>query len=221
VAAAPAAPAPAPAAPAAPDEAQPGSAPAASDSAPLVPTSDLGGSRQPATVKSSRQEPTDEALAAEEPTVRAAANGAVTIKDFEFAPTTVNVSVGDSVTWLNQGPTTHTATAKDGSFDSGNLAKGKSFSHKFTKAGTYSYFCKPHPFMTAKVVVAGAGSSGSSGSSGSGSGSAGASGSSGSSSSGSSSSGTLATTGVDLLPWALFGFSLLAFGASLRYRLTD
>jgi hypothetical protein len=134
--------------------------------------------------------------------------------------------VGDSVTWTNQGPTTHTATANGGEFDSGNLSKGKSFSHKFTKAGTFSYFCKPHPFMKAKVVVNGAGSSGSGGGSGSGSGSGSDSGSSGDSGTGgesadSGSSGSLARTGVDLIPWSLFAFSLLAFGAALRYTLAE
>ncbi len=216
----------------APVEQDPAPAPASASDAPLVPTSQLPAepAAEPRAVRSSREDSDDEADAApaKEATVRAAANGAVTIRDFEFAPTTTTVNVGDSVTWLNQGPTVHTASANDGSFESGNLAKGKSFSHKFTKAGTFSYFCKPHPFMTAKVVVkaGGSGSSGS-GSSGAGSGSdsgsgdtAGATGSD-AGTSGSGSSGDLAQTGVDLLPWALFGFSLLAFGASLRYRLTD
>jgi plastocyanin len=194
--------------------------------APLVPTGDLStdDSAAPHPVRSTRQADTEPASDKADPIVVAAANGAVTIRDFEFVQKSVTVNVGDSVTWLNQGPTVHTASAKDGSFDSGNLAKGKSFSHKFTKAGTYSYFCKPHPFMTAKVVVTAAGSSGSGGSD--------SSGSSGSGSSGDDSSGTagasadsgsgdsLASTGVDLIPWALFGFSLFAFGASMRYTLT-
>ena len=161
-----------------------------------------------------------------DPPVNAAANGAVTITDFTFAPGTVNVKVGDSVTWLNRGPTVHTATASDGSFDSGNMARGKSYSKTFTSAGTFSYICTPHPFMKGKVVVTAAGS-GSGGASGSGSGSggsgsdsgdtAGATGSGGDS----SGSGSLASTGADLVPWSLFGFSLLAFGAALRFRLTD
>src|SRR6185503_17789469 len=115
----------------------PAAAPAQNTS--LVPTRDLGddNSAEPHSVKSTRQADTEPASDKGDPIVVAAANGAVTIKDFEFVQKSVTVNVGDSVTWLNQGPTTHTATAKDGSFDSGNLAKGKSFSHKFTKAGTY------------------------------------------------------------------------------------
>jgi plastocyanin len=204
-------------------------APAATPSdAPLVPTDNLSDDSadtpEPRSVKSTRETETEPADDKADPTVVAAANGAVTIKDFEFVQTSVTVSVGDSVTWLNQGPTAHTATANDGSFDSGNLSKGKSYSHKFTKAGTFSYFCKPHPFMKAKVVVTGAGSSGSGGSD---SGGSGGSGSSGDDSSGTAGAGadsgsgdSLAKTGVDLIPWALFGFSLLAFGAAMRYTLT-
>ena len=192
---------------------------------PLVPTSNLSAdAAEPRSVKSARESDTEPADDKADPTVVAAANGAVTIKDFEFVQTSVTVNVGDSVTWLNQGPTAHTATANDGSFDSGNLSKGKSFSHKFTKAGTYSYFCKPHPFMKARVVVTGAGSSGSGGSDSGGSSGSGSSGDAGSGSAGatadSGSGDSLAKTGVDLIPWALFGFSLFAFGAAMRYTLT-
>jgi plastocyanin len=223
--------------PAAPDATQAAAAPAA-DSAALVPTGDLAAADEPAAPaapapaaepratkrKREKTEPVTD-TAESDPPARAAANGAVTIKDFSFAPATVTISAGDSVTWLNQGPTTHTATASDGSFDSGNLAKGKSYSKTFSSAGTFSYICKPHPFMKGKVVVTAAGSgSGSAGASGSGSdsGSSGSGDSAGTSSSGGdSSSGTLANTGADLIPWSLFGFSLLAFGAALRFRLTD
>jgi amicyanin len=77
----------------------------------------------------------------------------VTIKDFEFTPATVTIKVGGTVTWTNNGPTTHSVTADDGSFDSGNLSQGKTFSHTFQTAGTFSYHCSPHPFMKANVVV--------------------------------------------------------------------
>ncbi len=79
--------------------------------------------------------------------------GAVTISDFKFTPPSITVKVGDTVVWTNNGPSTHTATADDGSFDSGNMAQGKTFSHTFQTAGTFSYHCTVHPFMTAQVVV--------------------------------------------------------------------
>jgi plastocyanin len=77
----------------------------------------------------------------------------VTIKDFEFTPASITVAVGSTVTWTNDGPSTHTVTADDGSFDSKDLAKGGTFSQTFQTAGTFSYHCSIHPFMTAKVIV--------------------------------------------------------------------
>lgn len=87
-----------------------------------------------------------------EPT-QAPENASVTIRDFEFDPGTVTIRAGGTVTWTNQGPSVHTATADDGAFDSGNLNRGDSFSHAFDEPGTYSYHCTPHPFMTAEVIV--------------------------------------------------------------------
>ena len=77
----------------------------------------------------------------------------MTIADFTFTPPSITIKVGDTVTWTNNGPSAHTATADDGSFDSGNLAQGKTFSHTFQTAGTFSYHCTIHPFMKAEVVV--------------------------------------------------------------------
>jgi plastocyanin len=155
------------------------------------------------------------------PKVVAAAAGGVTIKDFEFGPKTLTVNAGDTVTWTNQGPTGHSTTAKNGSWNSGVLAQGKSFSHKFTQPGTYQYFCEPHPFMTATIVVKGAASSSPSAGSGS-------SGSSGSSSTtptpaapaaATTNPNDLPNTGGNPFPWVALGVSFLVFGAALRWRL--
>jgi len=78
---------------------------------------------------------------------------AVTIKDFEFTPSAITIKVGDTVTWTNNGPSIHTVTADDGSFDSGDLSGGKTFSHTFQTAGTFAYHCSLHPFMKATVTV--------------------------------------------------------------------
>jgi plastocyanin len=83
----------------------------------------------------------------------ATAQASVAIADFQFTPPSVTVKVGGTVTWTNNGPSTHTVTADDGSFDSGNLNAGKTFSHTFQTAGTFSYHCTVHPFMKAEVVV--------------------------------------------------------------------
>jgi plastocyanin len=76
-----------------------------------------------------------------------------TISDFRFAPATITVHAGQTVTWINRGPSTHTATARDRSFNSGPLKPGASSSHTFTQAGTYNYFCQIHTFMHGTVVV--------------------------------------------------------------------
>lgn len=81
-----------------------------------------------------------------------------TIVDFKFKPASVTVPVGSSVTWTNKDAAPHTATAKPGApamFDTGRLGKGQSKKVEFEKAGTYTYFCEFHPFMTAKLVVTG------------------------------------------------------------------
>jgi plastocyanin len=57
------------------------------------------------------------------------------------------------VTWTNDDNQLHTVTAVDGSFDSGFLEVGASFSYTFTEVGDFEYFCLPHPWMRARVVV--------------------------------------------------------------------
>ena len=78
---------------------------------------------------------------------------AVKIVNFAFSPQKVTISVGGSVVWKNSDDVAHTATASDGSFDSGNLANGQSWTHTFTKAGKYAYICTYHPNMTGTIIV--------------------------------------------------------------------
>jgi plastocyanin len=66
---------------------------------------------------------------------------------------TVTVSGNNTVTWLNNDNAPHTVTANDGSFASGNIAPGDSFSFTFTRPGTYAYHCIYHPWMTGIIVV--------------------------------------------------------------------
>ena len=100
---------------------------------------------------------------APQPKAIAAASGGVTIADFSFSPATLTINQGDTVTWVNNGPTAHSATANNGSFNTGILKAGQSASHTFAQAGTYSYFCQPHPFMKATIVVQAAQAGGTSG----------------------------------------------------------
>jgi len=81
----------------------------------------------------------------------------VSIQDFFFSPAQITVQPGTTVTWMNNGQAPHTVTADDGSFDSETLQPGQSFSFTFANAGTFSYFCEIHPFMTGSVTVVGGG----------------------------------------------------------------
>lgn len=78
---------------------------------------------------------------------------AVSIANFAFSVVTLNVAKGTEVTWTNNDATTHTVTADDGSFDSGNIPSGGTFKHTFNTAGTIKYHCAIHPMMMASVVV--------------------------------------------------------------------
>ncbi len=84
---------------------------------------------------------------------RSAETKNVSIKDFEFDPKTVSVAVGDTVMWKNAGAAPHTATANDGTFNSGTVNVGGEFSFTFTKAGTFSYACKFHDIMQGTIEV--------------------------------------------------------------------
>jgi hypothetical protein len=60
---------------------------------------------------------------------------------------------GESVTWQNVSDRTHTVTADDGSFDSGEVAGGASFTQQFGAAGAYAYHCTIHPDMVGEIDV--------------------------------------------------------------------
>lgn len=77
----------------------------------------------------------------------------VHIVGFAYAPAAVTVHAGDTVTWINDDGAEHSVTASDHSFDSGELAQGKSWSKTFSKPGTYAYYCDDHRFMKAAVEV--------------------------------------------------------------------
>ena len=79
----------------------------------------------------------------------------VSIKDVSFSPRELKVKKGDTVLWTNGDERDHTVTADDGSFKSGNLGSGQTFTHKFKKPGTYPYSCTYHPRMKGTVTVAG------------------------------------------------------------------
>jgi len=82
-----------------------------------------------------------------------ASSNKVSIANMAFSPASITVTAGTMVTWTNNDNMTHTVTADDGSYDSGNIVTGNGFSKTFTVAGTYAYHCTIHPSMTGTVIV--------------------------------------------------------------------
>jgi len=79
----------------------------------------------------------------------------VVIEDFKFEPSTITISPGTKITWVNKDDEPHSATSseKPKRFDSGVLDSDKTYSFTFTEKGSFSYFCKLHPHMTGIVEV--------------------------------------------------------------------
>lgn len=77
----------------------------------------------------------------------------VVIRQMHFDPSQISVPVGDVVEWKNEDIFAHTVTASDGSFDSGLIDPGKSWQVTVERAGTIAYHCRPHPNMTAEIIV--------------------------------------------------------------------
>ncbi|MDP8957231.1 MAG: PLDc N-terminal domain-containing protein [Actinomycetota bacterium] len=61
-----------------------------------------------------------------------------------FDPEAVHVSVGTRIVWPNVGQSSHTVTADDGSFESGDLKPGQEYARTFDRAGAYRYYCRYH-----------------------------------------------------------------------------
>jgi plastocyanin len=84
----------------------------------------------------------------------------VAIADFQFTPNPAKLKAGDSVTWTNNGPSSHTTTS-DAPFslwDSGTLTPGQSYSWPFNAAGIFPYHCAIHTSMHGQIGVKGAAS---------------------------------------------------------------
>ncbi len=72
-----------------------------------------------------------------------------------YSPESVTVVIGvnNTVTWVSHSLSFDTVTGANGTFDSGSIAPGQTYSHTFTTPGTYSYLCVYHPWMVGKVKV--------------------------------------------------------------------
>ena len=89
--------------------------------------------------------------------------GATTLGDKAYLPSLVRIEVGSTVVWTNDDNNLHTVTSGTPNtanvgeaFDSGLTAlitPAKTYSHKFTNTGEFTYFCRVHPTMVGKIVV--------------------------------------------------------------------
>lgn len=75
----------------------------------------------------------------------------VEIIDYSFKPEYINVSMGDTVKWINKDKQVHSVNSYTDLFDSGRLEQGDSYSFKFSGEGTYNYFCIGHPYMKGSI----------------------------------------------------------------------
>lgn len=84
------------------------------------------------------------------PTV--AATASVAVENYDFAPASRTIQVGDTVRWTFSGDQ-HSVTSRDGLFDSEITDAGGSFEFRFTTAGTFRYSCVVHPGLMSGTIV--------------------------------------------------------------------
>lgn len=77
----------------------------------------------------------------------------VAIQDFKYVPAETAVEAGSTVNWTNEDGAPHTATADNGSFDTGDLREGDSGKVTLREPGEYEYFCEFHKFMRGRITV--------------------------------------------------------------------
>ncbi|MFF7074618.1 cupredoxin domain-containing protein [Streptomyces pseudovenezuelae] len=84
-----------------------------------------------------------------------AATFQVAMKGYAFAPASLSVPAGSTVTWTNSDTAPHDVKTTSGplAIHSPMLNKGQSWSFTFTTAGAYGYVCTVHPDMTAGITV--------------------------------------------------------------------
>ena len=94
--------------------------------------------------------------AATSPARRPSRNASVA-KSLKFDPKKVEITEGESVVWVNEARTAHTATSDDDgkTFDTKEFKPGETTKPvKFEKAGEFKYHCKVHgKTMSGTVVV--------------------------------------------------------------------
>lgn len=76
----------------------------------------------------------------------------VWIQGMAFIPTTIVITAGSTIKFVNKDVNKHTVTADNNSFDSGTLSNGSTYSRSFN-AGIYSYHCTIFPQLKGTVIA--------------------------------------------------------------------
>ncbi len=83
----------------------------------------------------------------------------VIMKNLAFVPSVKTIKANTTITWINKDVAIHnvhsgTPQHPTSTIVSKNLSKGQKFSYKFTKKGTYKYYCTIHSsIMQARIIV--------------------------------------------------------------------
>jgi plastocyanin len=83
------------------------------------------------------------------------ANKTVSIKSTAFAPKTVTINGGDTVTWKNVDTVNHQVVANNGAFASGQIGPNRIYAKRLDTPGTYGYRDALHPTLRGTVKVTG------------------------------------------------------------------
>src|SRR5688572_366654 len=135
----------------------PASAPPAAPPPVSAPPAAPGPARTEAPSRTAAPKPAASRPAAPRP---AAHTVRTTIRNVSYMQPRLQITVGTTVEWTNSDPMPHSVTAVDKSFDSGLINPGRTYRRTFTKAGTYNFFCVPHPFIKVRIVEGAQGDTG-------------------------------------------------------------
>lgn len=119
----------------------------------------LSNKNQTSTLTTQQTQPTQQAqpttTQGTQPTTTSAKSMTVSIANFAFDPSTLNIDKGTKVTWTNNDSVAHTIVSDPNgeNFKSNTLQPGDKFSLTFDKTGTFAYHCGIHPTMKASMTV--------------------------------------------------------------------
>lgn len=77
----------------------------------------------------------------------------VEIRRFKFAPAMLGVRPGDTITWINRDIVPHTATARNGLWDTGPVETDGTATVTVAEGFEGPYFCRFHPNMKGSVTI--------------------------------------------------------------------